>query len=241
MYTMKEILSDLDNNALYEYFLDLEHGYFYTSGSRINLFGNKKDWAIVFEKTGFGNRSGKAEIVLDYMGNCITNPTNAGLDSQFITNTYSIELIAEEFDCIAEGFELVSKSVESISIRNKILPVEQKMEEYQKIGIDIQDFDNPENQIDFPSLVRYLDENHPNLFRATEEELRTFLPVGLPLIMKIDNWFHTKINAYGGPKPSENETFQMIAEILVSKDITKWRPEMQPNNNWRNWPEAGEL
>jgi hypothetical protein len=33
----------------------------------------------------------------------------------------------------------------------------------------------------------------------------------------------------------------MIADILVSKDTTKWKPTLKPNNDWRNWPNAGYM
>jgi hypothetical protein len=241
MLTTNDILNDLDTNCIYEYFLDLEHGYFYTSGSRINLYGDKRRWAIVFEKSGFGNRSGQAEIVLNYFGNCLVNPTKAGLDEQFISNTNYITLIDDEFERIAEGFELVSLDAKTINIRGKEIPIEQDFKKYRERGILTQDFDNPNNQIDFPSLVRYLDEDYPELFRATNEELGVFLPLDLPFIMSIDKWFHTRIKEYGGPNPSENETFQLIAEILVSGDRAKWKPKIEANNDWRNWPKAGGL
>ena len=111
-YTEKDILNDLDSNGNYEYFLDLEHGYFHTSGSRINLFADEKRWAIVFEKSGFGNRSGMAQIIIDYMGNCITNRPELRLTPEFITSTIYIDLIGDEFTRIEEDFELISKSSE---------------------------------------------------------------------------------------------------------------------------------
>ncbi len=48
-------------------------------------------------------------------------------------------------------------------------------------------------------------------------------------------------NEIVGTKPSDYETYKMIANILVSKDITKWNPTLKPNNNWRNWPNAGHM
>jgi hypothetical protein len=33
----------------------------------------------------------------------------------------------------------------------------------------------------------------------------------------------------------------MIADILVSKDTAKWKPALKPNNDWRNWPNAGHM
>jgi len=38
-----------------------------------------------------------------------------------------------------------------------------------------------------------------------------------------------------GKKPSSYETYPMIAEVLVTKDISKWRPTLEPNYDWQNW------
>jgi hypothetical protein len=242
MYTTKEILNDLDSNVLYEYFLDLEHGYFFTAGSRITLFADKERWAIVFEKSGYGNRSGCAEIELNYIGNCIVNNDSNEINNQFSTNLNNVILIDnDEFEKISDGFELVSKKAKSIKVRDLEVEIETDIKKYIEKNIELRTFDNKNNQVDFPSLVRYLSESNKELFRATKNELYSILPNDLPLLMKIDEWYHTTIKEYGGPNPSDNETFNLIAEILVSKDISKWKLNLKPNNNWRNWPEAGGL
>ncbi len=242
MYTREDILSDLDSNPNYEFFLDLEHGYFYTAGSRLNLFADENRWAIVFEKSGFGNRTGNAEIELNYLGNCMINPPNAGLNDQFISSVNMITIIdAEDLELIADGYELVSKKAETINVRGKAISIEQIIAAYQQREIVIREIQNPNRQIDFPALIRFLDEENRALFRATKNEITLFLPNDLPMIMSIDQWHHTRIYDYGGPKTSENETFQLIADILVSKDKSKWNPTLSPNNDWRYWPGAGKL
>jgi hypothetical protein len=202
-YTREEILSALDNNATYNFFLDLEHGYFHTAGSRINLFADKDRWAVVFEKSGFGNRSGLAEIELNYFGNCLINLDRAGLDDKFICNSKYLTLISgEEFERIEGDFELVSKEATTVKVRDKELAIDQNNQNYLAKGIEIQDFDNPNKLIDYQSLVKYLDETNPEIFRATEGELRTSTPMDLPLIMKIDEWHHKSYSEYGGDKPT---------------------------------------
>ncbi len=90
-----------------------------------------------------------------------------------------------------------------------------------------------------------IDEENRELFRATDAELRTCIPKDLPRIMSIDQWHHKEYGYYEGQiigtKPSNYETYQLIAEILVTKDTTKWKPTLEPTNDWRNWPEAGGL
>src|ERR1044071_4911630 len=64
-YTEDDILSDLDDAGVsspYKFFPDLGHGYFALSDSRVTLFADEHNWAIVFEKTGYGNREHQLEI-----------------------------------------------------------------------------------------------------------------------------------------------------------------------------------
>ena len=241
-YSKEDILKALDDEGVYNFFLDLEAGYFYTAGSRINLYGDKSRWAIVFEKSGFGNRSGRAEIELNYYGNCLLNLDRAGYEDRYICNSKYLTLITgEAFAKIEEDFELVSKKATGVNVRNIELPIEQDIDKYKAKGIETQDFDNPNNLIDFQSLVRYLDEMNPESLRATNEELRTSIPNDLPLLLKIDSWHHKSYSEHGGAKPSSYETFQLIADVLVTKDVNTWKPTLEPNNDWRNWPEAGSL
>jgi hypothetical protein len=241
-YTKSDILAALDNNAAYNFFPDLEHGYFYTAGSRITLFADDTRWAIVFEKIGFGNRSGRAELELNYYGNCLLNLDGAGLDDRYICNTKYLTLIdGNDFQNIEGDFELVAKDAATVRVRDKELAIEHDPTKYAAKGIEIQTFDNPEKLIDYQSLIRYLDEAYPEALRATNTELRTCLPQDLPFLFKINAWHHQSYSEWGGLKPSEYETFPLIADVLVTKDISKWTPTLEANNNWRNWPEAGGL
>ncbi len=44
-----------------------------------------------------------------------------------------------------------------------------------------------------------------------------------------------------GDAPGGYETSPLIAEVLVSRDPSRFRPTLPPNNHWTNWPEAGCL
>lgn len=241
-YTKQDILNTLDKTSHYNFFLDLEHGYFYTAGSRINVYADKNRWAIVFEKSGYGNRSYQAEVELNYFGNCLINLERVGSKGQFLCNTKLFTLIStEELQKIESGFKLTSKNASTVLVRDKSLDIEHDHQKYLERGIQIQQYSNEDHLIDFPSLVRYLDETNPEVFRATNQELRTCIPTGLPLILTIDNWHHRPHASWGGEKPSSYETFQMIADVIVSKNPDEWKPKLEPNNDWRNWPDAGGL
>ena len=40
--------------------------------------------------------------------------------------------------------------------------------------------------------------------------------------------------------PSTQETYQLIAKVLVTQDASFWQPKNEPNNHWSNW-ESGNL
>jgi hypothetical protein len=42
-------------------------------------------------------------------------------------------------------------------------------------------------------------------------------------------------------RPSTYETWQQIAEVIVSGDASRYNPRLAPNSHWRNWPESGAL
>lgn len=231
----------------YNFFLDLEHGYFQTAGSKIHLYSDAERWAVVFEKSGYQNRGGAAEIELDYVGNCIDYPIDEYAERKYITNASRIILIEpDEFQRIEnkdgdemETFEFIGRDVEKIKIRDKFVSFDNDFKNYEKLGIKITGDDNPKNLISFGSLIRYWNETNPGLTSATEDDIKKHIPVDLPKILTI-NEFHF-VSAYDKTNlPSNQETYQLIAKILVTGDKTLWKPTLKPNNHWTNW-ESGNL
>ena len=57
--------------------------------------------------------------------------------------------------------------------------------------------------------------------------------------MTIDE-FHF-VSAYEKTNPpSHQETYKLLAKILVTRDTTNWKPTQKANNSWKNW-ESGNL
>jgi len=42
-------------------------------------------------------------------------------------------------------------------------------------------------------------------------------------------------------RPSSYETWQQIAEVIVSGDPSLFKPTIAPNSHWKNWPESGSM
>lgn len=259
-YTESEILEQLDlafkgepseyypkarsQDIKYNFFLDLQHGYFETAGSRIHLYADKDQWAIVFEKSGYMNRATTAEIELDYIGNCIDYPVDKYPERNYITNASNIVLIDdEEYKRIEnkegttdlENFELISNKTAEIKVRHNLIPFNNNYRDYEKEGIKIRPYGNPSHLIGFGDLIRFYNETNPNLISATEEEIKRHIPHDLKKILTIDEFYYDP-----NTLPSKQEVYKLIAKVLVSKNKTYWAPTLSANNSWKNW-ESGDL
>ena len=231
----------------YNFFLDLEHGYCETAGSRIHLYADSTRWAIVFEKSGYQNRGGYAEIELIYVGNCIDYPVERYPERNYISNMSTVLLIdPAELERIEnkegsemETFELIGQNVKQIKVRDKFIPFDNDAENYKKLGINLRDEDNPKKLIGFGDFIRYLHETNPRLISATESEIRKHIPADIPKLMTIEEFHYVSAYEKSIP-PSRQETYKLIAKVLVTRDISNWKPTKKPNNSWKNW-ESGNL
>jgi len=259
-FTETEILDQLDkafNNQYsptvrsedikYNFFLDLEHGYFETAGNRIHLYADSTRWAIVFEKSGYQNRGSSAAIELYYFGNCINYPTDKYSEDEYKTNTSIITLIeSTEFERIEnkegkdlETFELIEPKIKEVKIRDRMFPFNNNYKDYEKVGVKVREYNSPQKLIGFGDLVRYLNETNPAIISANEGDIRQHIPTDLPKIMTI-NEFHYHSAYDKTVPPSTQETYKLIARVLITRDPMNWKPSQKPNNHWVNW-ESGNL
>lgn len=244
MYTKEDILFDLENLHPYKSLPNFGLSSETLAGSRITLFADSTRWAVVFETIEPGQGG---ELILYYFGNCLINQEKGGLYGQYLSNTSFLRLITpEDYASIVTGEDigsgLIAKDAKQVRVRTHNLPIEQDKSEYKRRGIPLNDYLDSAEQIDYLAMLRFLAETHPVLFKATDDELRSLLPKALPKLFVIDSWHHEDYYVFPddgnppfGTKPSSNETYPMIANVLVTKDITKWRPTLEPNSDWRNW------
>ena len=231
----------------YTFFLDLEHGYCYTAGSKIHLYADARRWAIVFEKCGYQNRASAATIELTYIGNCVNYPIDIYPERSYISNVNSITLIeAEEYERIDNGecidyesFELISPTINNITVHGTVVPLEHDLSKYLALGIHPKEYDNPQNLIGYEDIVRFLSATNNELISATESEIRQHIPSDIPKMTTIDQFHFVSYYDKENP-PSTQETYQLIAKVLVTQDASFWQPKNEPNNHWSNW-ESGNL
>lgn len=236
-----------EQDIKYNFFIDLQHGYCNTAGSYIHLYADNENWAIIFEKCGYFNRATSAEIELTYIGNCITYQVDEYPERNYISNVSRVTLIdSDEYKRIEnkegtemETFELIDAFVKEIKVRDATISFENSFHKYIELGIKIRDYDNPEKLIGFSDIIRYLHETNPDLISATEADIKKCIPIDLPKLLKIPDFHYT--STYDKENlPGNQEINQLIARILVTKDIGFWKPTQKANNHWRNW-ESGNL
>lgn len=241
-YTEQDILDELDlaykgivspqfpkilsPNIGYNFFLDLEHGYNEAAGSYIHLFADSLNWAVVFEKSGYQNRGGQAEIELIYIGNCINYPEDKYVERSYLTNVSNIILIDEdEYKRIADTnqIEMICKDVDTVLVR----------------GISVRIKQDADLQMSYGDVIRYIFDNQPEVLRASDREICKCFCADLPKLMTL-NEFHYSSWATRDNLPSKQELYQQIAKILVTRDTSNYKPILPPNNHWSNW-ESGNL
>jgi len=42
-------------------------------------------------------------------------------------------------------------------------------------------------------------------------------------------------------RPSAYETWQLIAKVISTGDISSYKPSLVPNSHWKNWPDSGSM
>lgn len=241
-YTVKDqVLAEFDHaeSMHYRFFFDPDHGYFHLANSRISLFADEKRWAIVIEKNGYANRGFNTQIELNYFGNCLHNQETAGADNQFVCNMKYFTLFDDSDVCFddpkQEEFEILDPDKHSLKIRGQEIEIVHDLKPYQKSGIEI--YDSMPSVVEF---TRLLAETRPEVLWATDEELRTCLPQDLPLIGQITEWHHDPETLFT-LSPSDNESYQMLAECIEKRSLAPYQPTLPPNNHWSFWPDSGGL
>src|SRR5664279_933379 len=128
-FNQKDIIANLEagDQETYHFFIDLEHPYFYSAGSRLTLYADKTRWAIVFEKSGYANRGYDCEIEFAYFGNCLINLQSLTDRVGVTSNLKSQQLITpDDLKGIEDNYnELVSKKARQVMVRDTILDIVQ--------------------------------------------------------------------------------------------------------------------
>ena len=232
-YTQAQILSQLNACAADFTFPMLDNGYVYLVDVRLSAYRTERYWALIVEHFGTDYRGGGAFNCLYHFGNCFAQ--TPGLPNEGILPVMDDAANYPVFP--DEDHWNIGAAKGLLLVRDKLIPYDVTPEKLSERGIGEETWDG--DQATITELARILIPEHRALLLATEEELYRLLPHDLPLILRLDEWYHPDL--VESKVPSENETFQMIADVLVSGDPRLYKPTMPPNTHWSNWLEGGTL
>ncbi|MGW0215816.1 DUF7003 family protein [Micromonospora chokoriensis] len=209
-----EVLEQLDAAAEEFLFPDLDNGYYYAVDARLHAYRDAGQWALIVETVGYSPRAGNLSDVLHVFGNCLTigGPGFGNVDFLDRVDNWD-ELEDPDEPEIYRGGPVV--------LRGRRIAVA------AEAGEDLID------------VLRRLVPHHRELLLADEGELRRRIPVDIPEVLRLDHWNHPDLA--GGSRPSQSETFRQIADVLTTGDLGLYRPTLQPNTHWSNWPDSGSL
>jgi len=230
-YSASDILRQLDDCARRFVFPMLDNGYVYLVDVRLHTYRDTSRWALLIEDVGYSPRAFSVSNCLNCYGNCLKRePGTANEDFLPVLNDRPEEpIFAEDAD------ELIRDDLQSVRIRGTRVPVNTDPAFLASKGIRLEEAP----RVKVYELARSLLPEHRDLLFATEGELRQRLPTDLPCILRLEEWHHPDLCA--GELPSQSETFQQLAEVLTSGDVSFYRPTQPPNTHWSNWPEGGSL
>lgn len=232
IYTDKDILAQLDECAAEFVFPMLDNGYVYLAGTKLCAYRDENRWVLIIEVIGFSYRGGGHSGVrncLHIFGNCLEY--KAGTRNENFLSFTDDSDDGRTFD-EDESFYLELETPTFLLREAKVRLIHQRAE-YQNAGIVLEE----ENRVNAFEFLRLLNVKYRKRTFATEQEIRGRIPADIPKILELDEWFH--IDLAGDEKPSENETFQMLAKVLETGNLNEYKPTKSPNTHWSNWPESG--
>jgi hypothetical protein len=233
-YGSRDILVQLDKCAEEFTFPMLDNGYTYPVESRFSGYRDDDRWALIIEVFGFHNRAGGHDGIqncVHIFGNCLDfEPGTNNSNFLYVTDN-SPE--GETFD--QEYGDSLNLNVKTMLLRGDSIQIPRDPDFYASRQVELE----APPEIKIWEFLRGISKDHGDSFLATEEEIRARIPKDLPAIIRLNEWFHPDLA--DDEKPSECETFQMIARVLETGDLNEYRATKMPNNHWANWPVGGTL
>lgn len=242
----ERILSVLDHCCDAFTFPMLDNGYVYLAATRLSLYRTSSDWAMVIEVFGFSPRAGLPDTHVytfashlhdrdipsayasreAYERYIASNPNN---DSRFISPISEADW-QEDQNC-----EMVADGAKELIVRGQTMPIP-SIDEYTRRGITLE----YPPRVQVFELCRYVANVARDSVLATPEERRISVLPNMTQILQLEDWHHPNV-VEEDDRPSGSETFQQLAQVLVTGNVALYQPSQLPNTHWRNWPDSGLL
>ena len=233
IYTVEEILKELDACARVLSFPLLDNGYIYLGDARLSAYASHlaNEWAILIEVLGFHYKCGVPTGISTDLFLCGTGIRREAYRVGRVggLRIYLPPELQEEY------WHSIPSSLDAVTIRDQSVPIPHDPAIYAAKGIML---DDP-TMLQGHELMRVLLPEHGEAMLATEEERRRLIPHDLPLFARLDEWHHPDVAS--GELVSECSTFRNLAIAMVAMESNLFRLTEKPNTHWSNWPMGGSL
>ncbi len=244
-WTSEEILAILDQCAAAFTFPTLDNGYVYLAASRLSLHRTETDWGMVIEVFGYSPRAGLPDTHIHTFASTLYNrdspeqyKSRSAYENYLANHPHNesrfVFPISSEDWKDTESCDYVAEGSTTVQVRGRALKLP-PLEEYGRRGIELE----TPPQVHVFELCRYLADIEREKLLADADERRISLPQDLRQILRLEEWHHP--NLVEGDLPSQSETFQQLARVLVTGDLSIHKPSHSANTHWKNWPEGGLL
>jgi hypothetical protein len=211
--TTVDVLRQLDECAEGFDWPDPGHPNAVAIDARLHVFRDQHRWALVIELVGYNLRNRDIVDVVHRYGNCLTHGEPGYDELDFLGRIDNMNEVEGDFEQLAAGRP-------SLEIRGRRVAVPGTEGE------------------PLADVFRRLVPEHRDLLLADDGELRRRLPADLPRILVLDEWWHRDPDDWE-VVPSACETFQQLADVLTTGDVSAYRPTRKPNTHWSFWPRSG--
>ena len=94
------------------------------------------------------------------------------------------------------------------------------------------------NQASF--LTDFFEANQDN-FKSNDEAKDFFSNLLSGFNNSAEKMKDTDQREWNDNRPSSYETWQQLAKVIVTGDVSLYQPTLQPNSHWSHWPDAGTM
>jgi hypothetical protein len=212
----------------------------------MSLHKSETDWGLVIEVFGYSPRAGLPDThIYTFSSNLHQRKSaldfvSAAAHALYLSNNPFNESafvfpIAEGDWLDADNQELIASGHHTVKVRGdtRALPT---TEEYDRAGV-LRSQPPRVAVFEFCRALAFLDRER---VLATPVERTAHLEPSMRQILQLEEWHHPHV-VDGGHRPSNSETFNLLAETLISGDPRNYRPTLRPNAHWTHWPEGGSL
>ncbi|MET3442002.1 hypothetical protein ABIC94_002783 [Variovorax paradoxus] len=241
-----DILSVLDRCCESYVFPMLDNGYVYLAATRMSLYRSSEDWAMVIEVFGFSPRAGIPDTHVHTFASRLHNRNeeanyasreayekylahNPHNESRFV---YPIEE-GEWQD--PENPEWASNGPCKLRLRGKAVSAPTVTDVHTQGIVPLETA-----RLYTFELCRALAATHRDDVLASASERRVSVLPEMQQILQLEAWHHPDV-VDEEHRPSNSPTFQQLAKVLVTGDVSHYQPTLEPNTHWENWPDGGTL